>query len=279
MAYKSIITAWDGSDSAGNLLSYSVDLARQQQAHLEVLCLGIDRSMPGYYHSAVSPVLLEEGLQNAQRLAREREAEVERRLADEDVPFSIRPTIVQWSGLGQTLATEACFSDIFTSTRPYGSEALPEQAAILESILFDAHIPALVVPPGTEFHAANRVAIAWDESAESLHAIRAALPLLKESKSAIEILMIDPARNDVRLDDPGSRLSTMLARHGLEVTITLLPKTLPRISDQIRAFARDKEADLIVMGAYGHSRFREALLGGATRDMLERTETPVLMAH
>ena len=58
-----------------------------------------------------------------------------------------------------------------------------------------------------------------------------------------------------------------------------MPRTLPRISDVILRYVADKDADLLVMGAYGHSRFREAILGGATRNLLEMAEIPVLMAH
>ncbi|MEC9105039.1 MAG: universal stress protein, partial [Pseudomonadota bacterium] len=70
-----------------------------------------------------------------------------------------------------------------------------------------------------------------------------------------------------------------LARHGVKAEIDVLAKTMPRISDMIRRHAEDTSADLIVMGGYGHSRFREAILGGATRNMLEEAEVPVLLAH
>jgi nucleotide-binding universal stress UspA family protein len=61
--------------------------------------------------------------------------------------------------------------------------------------------------------------------------------------------------------------------------VTVLAKTLPRVSDVLIRHLRDANADLLVMGAYGHSRFREAILGGATRDMLEKAEVPVFLAH
>jgi nucleotide-binding universal stress UspA family protein len=71
----------------------------------------------------------------------------------------------------------------------------------------------------------------------------------------------------------------MLARHGVRADISILAKTMPRVSDVLARHVRETEGDLIVMGGYGHSRFREAILGGATRDMLEIAEVPVLMAH
>jgi len=74
-------------------------------------------------------------------------------------------------------------------------------------------------------------------------------------------------------------LSQYLARHGVHAEVSVLAKTLPRTSEVLSRHARDENADLIVMGAYGHSRFREAILGGATRNMLEMADIPVFMAH
>ena len=71
----------------------------------------------------------------------------------------------------------------------------------------------------------------------------------------------------------------MLVRHGVHAEVSVLARDLPRVSDVLTRHAMDTDADLLVMGAYGHSRFREAILGGSTRNMLEKTEIPVLMAH
>ncbi|MGB0440252.1 MAG: universal stress protein, partial [Paracoccaceae bacterium] len=70
-----------------------------------------------------------------------------------------------------------------------------------------------------------------------------------------------------------------LVRHGVRAEIDVLSKTLPRVADVLLRHATDTSADLLVMGGYGHSRFREAVLGGATRHMLQQATLPVLMAH
>jgi nucleotide-binding universal stress UspA family protein len=71
----------------------------------------------------------------------------------------------------------------------------------------------------------------------------------------------------------------MLSRHGVRAEVSVLAKTMPRVCDILTRHARDIDADLLVMGAYGHSRFRESILGGATRNMLEMAQIPVFMAH
>ena len=79
--------------------------------------------------------------------------------------------------------------------------------------------------------------------------------------------------------DPGGLLCQLLVRHGVQAEVSVLARTLPRVSDVLARHVRDLDAGLLVMGAYGHSRFREAILGGATRDMLEAAEVPVFLAH
>jgi nucleotide-binding universal stress UspA family protein len=71
----------------------------------------------------------------------------------------------------------------------------------------------------------------------------------------------------------------MLVRHGVKAEVSVLARTMPRVSDVLVRHVRDQNADSLVMGAYGHSRFREAILGGATRDMLEMAQVPVFLAH
>ncbi len=109
-------------------------------------------------------------------------------------------------------------------------------------------------------------------------AVRAALPLLTAAES-VNIVIIDPPRHSSDRSDPGGQLSQMLARHGAKPEVSVIAQTMPRVSDVLGRHCEDTQADLLVMGAYGHSRFREALLGGATRDMLERAELPVFMSH
>ncbi len=120
--------------------------------------------------------------------------------------------------------------------------------------------------------------MAWNESVEALAAIRAAMPLL-EAAELVNIAIIDPPSHAPDRSDPGGALAEMLARHGITADVSVIARTMPRISDVLARHAADQEADMLVMGAYGHSRLREAILGGATRNMLEQADRPVLMAH
>ena len=145
--------------------------------------------------------------------------------------------------------------------------------------MFEGRTPVLIVPDEAEVARLPKSALlCWNESAESLTAIKASLPLLAEA-DAVHICVIDPPVHGPNRSDPGGMLAAWLARHDIRAEIDVVARTLPRISDVIRRQAEDIGAELIVMGAYGHSRFREAILGGATRNMLEDTNIPVFMAH
>jgi nucleotide-binding universal stress UspA family protein len=109
-------------------------------------------------------------------------------------------------------------------------------------------------------------------------AVRRALPFLKQAQ-LVNIAVIDPPQHGPERSDPGGALCQMLVRHGVKAEVSVLARTMPRVSDMLNRHLRDLDADLLVMGAYGHSRFREAILGGATRNMLEMAEAPMLMAH
>jgi nucleotide-binding universal stress UspA family protein len=140
-------------------------------------------------------------------------------------------------------------------------------------------VPVLVLPQGQPIpEEPGRIVVAWNRSPEALAAIRAALPLLIRAK-AVDIAIIDPDDYGPERSDPGGALAQWLARHGVRAEISVLARTLPRVSEVLIRHLRDRQADLLVMGAYGHSRFREAILGGATRELLETAPVPVLMAR
>lgn len=145
--------------------------------------------------------------------------------------------------------------------------------------MFQGQAPVLVLGgTANPSPAPKRAVIAWNESAEAMSAVRKALPMLAAA-GEVSICVVAPERRDSEAPDPGAELAQMLSRHGAKVEVALLPQTLPRLSEVIARHAADVDADLLVMGAYGHSRFREAILGGATRNMLENAALPVLMAH
>ncbi|MCG7520734.1 universal stress protein [Ruegeria sp. Ofav3-42] len=279
MAYKSLLTVVTDTEQSEPALSQMVALANAQDAHAEALCLGVDRSQTGYYYAGANALILQETLSRANTEAEEVLAQTQDRLGKSGVRWSAESGVAQIADIGRHVAHRARFSDLVILPQPYGEHCGAEAEPIIEAAMFEGHAPVLVTPDNAEpFARPGTILIGWNESVEAMRAIRRALPFLIQA-DLVRIVVIDPPRHGPDRSDPGGLLSQMLARHGVKCEIDVLSKTMTRVSDILNRHASDSEADMIVMGAYGHSRFREAILGGATRNMLEQASVPVFLAH
>lgn len=279
MAYKSLFSVLTDDALIAPVLAQATCLAEAQDAHLDVLCLGVDRSQTGYYYAGANAMILQESIERAQSEAAAIETAVKAKLGVSGVRYGTESGVAQLADVARHVAARARFADLVVLPRPYGNNRGAELEPVIEAALFEGQAPVLVVPDQThQITAPQKIALAWNESAEALNAARAALPLLKAAQE-VHVVVIDPPVHVPNRSDPGGQLSQYLARHGARCEIDVLSKTMPRVSDILLRHAKDMSADLVVMGAYGHSRFREAILGGATRYMLEQSEIPVFMAH
>lgn len=281
MAYKSILTVLTTAADAALAIGSAARLARAQDAHLDILVLGVDRTQLGYSYIGTGAVLMEVALERAENEARETEAAVRAALAAEadGLRWGLEAAVTQLGALTELVAQRARFADIVVLARPYGPGKGNESEAVVEAALFEGRVPVLVLPEsGLATATPRRVVLAWNQSAEALTAARQALPLLKAADT-VDITVVDPPPHGPERSDPGGMLCQMLVRHGAYAEVSVLARSMPRISEVLARHITDVNADLLVMGAYGHSRFREAILGGATRNMLEKAQVPVLMAH
>lgn len=282
MAYKSILTVVTSAERAELAVAGAAAQALAHDAHLDILALGVDRTQVGYSYVGSGAVILQAALDRAEQDARETEEAVRHAIAAQapTLRWSLESAVTQLGALTDLVAQRARFADLVVLPRPYGLGLGAEQEAVVEAALFEGQAPVLVLPESGAGRAATprRVVLAWNQGAEAMTAIRKALPLL-QSADQVNIAVIDPPQHGPERSDPGGMLCQMLVRHGVRAEVSVLARTLQRISDVLARHVRDSNADLLVMGAYGHSRFREAILGGATRNMLEQAEVPVLMAH
>ena len=282
MAYKSILTIWDGRPQSRPALELALAMVKEAKGHLNVLCLGIDAIQPGLYYAGATPMVIGESIETARHEAQALEASIGEILGGQDVNWSCQAAIAQIGGIASLVGQAARFNDLVVLPQPYGGGSGEQASAALEAAMFEGHAPVLVCPPNPmavdPSALGKKIVIAWNESAEAMAAIRAALPFITSSDT-VDIAIVDPGQHDEGRADPGAELCKMLARHGANVSVSLLARTVPRVAEVLQRHATDFGADMMVMGAYGHSRFRESILGGATRDMLEAVTVPVLMAH
>ncbi len=279
MAFKSLLTVLSDTNLVTTPVAQGLALARSLDAHLDSLCLGVDRSQTGYYYAGANAMILQETLTRAHSEAEAIENEVKSLMQGSGVRWATETGVTQIADLGRHVAARARFSDLVILPKPYGQERGAELEPTVEAALFEGQAPVLMVPDNcASVTTPKTISIGWNESAEALVAVRAALPFLKTA-DLVRVVVIDPPTHGPNRSDPGGMLSQFLSRHGVRVEIDVLSKTMPRVSDVLLRHARDSNVEMLVMGAYGHSRFREAILGGATRNMLEMADVPVFMAH
>ncbi|WP_336489553.1 universal stress protein [Methylobacterium nigriterrae] len=142
------------------------------------------------------------------------------------------------------------------------------------ALLMEVGRPVLIAPPGIEHLAAKRVVVAWKDTREARRALHDALPFMSQPERTCVVAVGPDAHHE-----GAEGAAEYLSGHGIKATTHLLPSPAIGPADELLRFAQREDADLIVMGAYGHSRLREWIFGGATRDILQTTPVCCLMSH
>lgn len=271
-----LVVTDQGFDAAA--LRAAAAMARREDAHLDVRGLAV--SPVGFEADLAAGLptgagaIVEAGLLDAGPRADDLAAWA-RGALPEGVRASVEPLRAQLPGLSAAVARATRFCDLAVAARPFDLSWHPLGPVVLEALLFGTGAPVLVVPPGELgwTRPFGRVVLGWNGSDEALAAARGMIPLLAPGARVDVAIVGDEVR------DNGEELAAWLARHGPEVEVSLLPQSLPRVADVLLSFARDRGAEALVMGGYGHSPFREAILGGPTRTLLREADLPLLLAH
>lgn len=146
-----------------------------------------------------------------------------------------------------------------------------------ESVIFGSGRPILILPDASPVPALAKVAVAWDSSRAAARALADALPLLALAREVDVVTVL----NEKQLDDPGSAQGVVrnLAKHGVAARSREIDAAGRAIGDVLRDLVADDGYDLIVMGAYGHSRLRDFVMGGATKSLLAEPPVALFMSH
>ncbi|ADZ69806.1 universal stress protein [Polymorphum gilvum] len=281
MSFKTLLAVVDGAAADTLELAPAVGLARALDAHLSVLVVGEVPPLPfyGYGGQGYAQIWLEESERREARL-KAAGAAVEARLACEGLSFDVRPRLAIAEREDNLVARHAIYADLVVLLRAVAGDLGGVEYQVVDGALFDSGRPVLVVPAGIgDRPIGRRVMVAWNSRRTAARALADALPLLLRAEE-VTLVLVDPVSGpENHGDDPGADMALVLARHGLKVTVTPVPSGGKPAGEALLATAEDIGADLIVMGAYEHSRLREAILGGTTRAMLERTGIPLFLAH
>ena len=280
MAYRSLLVQLGADQGAAERLRVAIELARDQQAHLVGLAATGRLDLP----VAVDPGTMAEGfLEAAWSAMRAQAADAAQAFTNACAQAKLHSveTVVVEEDAATALVRHAHCSDLVLLGQV--DRAAPGHRlanAVLESVLVDCARPVLVVPyAGRQQAVARQPMVAWDDSREAARAVADALPLLRRADCVHVLAWRESALEEtvplaVRLQS----LRQWLAWHGVRAE-TAVEVTTIDIADAMLSRAADLQADLLVMGAYGHRRLAERLLGGATRGLLDSMTLQVLMSH
>jgi nucleotide-binding universal stress UspA family protein len=174
----------------------------------------------------------------------------------------------------RALAIHARGADLIVASRPERGEAATYAARPAELVM-DAGAPVLLTANGDAPFRGERVVVGWKDTRESRRALADSLPFLMRAQIAVVVAVGADTGAQAGLNDVARRL----ARHGVEASIEIVAKTKASIAETLEDSATRHGADLIVIGAYGHSRLREWMLGGVTEDFIASSSKFVMLSH
>ena len=273
--YKTIVVHVDDSNAMESRLQAAAHLANLHEAHL-VGSAATGLSWPSYAvltgSMAVTPIDEFNLLCTSARDSLRDFAERARQLG----VTSLEERLIE-DEHRHALLLQSRYADLVVISQDTGARdsvrGLPQYVAL------HGARPVLAVPPGYAGEPMNQeIVVGWDGSLQAVRAIAAALPLLARADSVRLALVNAERESSLHGDEPGADIALYLARHGVRVDVVLEQTTAPA-GEALLRIAEAYGAGLLVTGAFGHSRYRELVLGGVTRVLLERSKVPVLVAH
>ena len=276
--YPDLLVYQDETAASRNALSFANALAESANGHLSAIMFGFLTTYPtSVYMESIPDAWLA-----VQKQANKETDAIQKRLATELALVSTKPELHRFdvAGVeaGDLLAEQSCNADavIIGFDKDGGTDF---ERRLFESVLLASGRPVIVVPESFKTYGpAKRIVVAWKESPQATRAIHDAMPMLRAADS-VRVVIVNENGVDNQVTNIGPKIVAHLIRHGVsaEARVVAAGRALP--ADIILDETRNFDAGMIVMGGYGHSRLREWIAGGVTRDILAAATVPVLMSH
>ncbi len=278
--YKDLIVPMTGTPGDMDALGVAINIAASHQAHLTVLeMVSLSESMLGSW-GVVADVAIGDTYRKLRSEAEINVAKIKTRLDKESITSEVK-VVETLSEPSRIAGHMAHFADLAIVSGSIGDTIEGELArAYFGSLLLESGRPVLVIPPGYKgLTTPRRVVMAWKPTREASRALHDALPLLVEAEE-VDLVLVDTFRGERDPDiAPGADIATHLSRHGVNTNLVILKSGSNSVSSVLLDHAQRVQADLLVTGGYGHSRFREWALGGVTRELLIAAQIPVFYSH
>ncbi|MGF7159538.1 nucleotide-binding universal stress UspA family protein [Rhodoligotrophos appendicifer] len=274
---KDIMVHLDGTDEDEVRLAHAEALASSFEAYLTGLYINL---IPGDGWP-LAPEFLSELLVELQEKTRDDGNRVETRLDQRfqrlAVPNQLKRLDLYLVELYHAIAVQTRCTDLFIASRPYDATGEDRWTGVFETALYHSGRAAYILPPGRQPTAGDSVLVAWNGSRQASRAVAEAIPFMQRAKQ-VHIALVEDGAAEERGEENGADLARHLSRHGIAVEIRHVADWHRRSAALLNEIER-LGCDLVVMGAYGHSRLQEWMLGGVTRDFLKKCPVPMLMAR
>ncbi len=258
--------------------NYAISVAEAFAAHLAGVAFGSYAGLPTITLPGFPPDVLADILAREEKEAREAIRHFEEAARRSSLSASSRLILPNETNPPAVFASMGRRFDLSVVTQSDPDKGASNEL-LIEGAMFESGRPVIVVPyiqrAGLTL---DHITCCWDGSRAAARAINDALPLLKKARK-VELFIAVNEKTQHEQEIRGADIATHLARHDVNVEIETLSAADIDVGNAILSHVSDRSASMIVMGGYGHSRFREFVLGGATREILTSMTVPVLMSH
>lgn len=281
MSLKDILVHVDHTRGCEERIHAALKLADLHDAHLTALYIITRPVIPTYIIAQLGQDVLKAQEDAANKLAQDMKKMFEGLSAQYTVKTEWRNA--EGDLIEQVLLhARYCDLTVLGQRDPDADDEAPGASEMPDAILLRSGRPIIVIPyVGTFKTLGKHVMVAWDGSRLATRAVNDAIPVMKGAKK-VDVLAVNPQdANRIQKHGavPGADMALHLARHDIKAEAEHIASGELSAGDTLLSYAADSSIDLIVMGGYGHNRWREVVLGGVTRHMLQHMTVPVFMTH
>jgi nucleotide-binding universal stress UspA family protein len=279
MKYNTLLTLHYSHEPITSLKP-AIALANSMQAHLEIRVLSLITSVSSMAMNTDHIYAWGESLGELVGETQKRVTAVKAWLDDQEVDAVVTSSYQPLGQVDENVSGAALYADLVLCNRSGESIVVGDLAKTLDSVIFDAGKPVLILTENTgsidcDF---KSISIAWDPVPQAMKALTASIPLLKNA-SDVELLIVTQNEDKEAYSTETKKIVGWLRRHDIKATLKLIPQGGKSVSVALIEHINNANRDLVIMGAYGHSRFSERFFSGVSYEVLDQSNTPLLVAH
>lgn len=283
MKYKNLLVLHCTHDPVESLKA-AVGIARSMQAHLHIMVLNLAPPVPSmalsqnpeFDWSSNFRDILGETTQRVEDI----DQWIHKSRQEQAIDVTVDSSCQQLGLVDNDVAAPALYADLVLYHRCNESMVSGLMAKAIDGVIFSAAKPALILSdrPNTLGDEFRHITIAWDPVPSAMKALNASLPFLARATD-IELLVVRKREDEKTSDDSVSSVSAWLSRHGINTRLQALYRHEKSVSTALLEYVNASSTDMVVMGAYGHSKFSERFFGGVSYKVLEKANKTLFIAH